>query len=162
MARKYGTTDLIAGLSEAGLYLNYDELEKKNLSKKEVVDFLVGILKNEPGLKYVLDADELATAVIPQRIKNMLINGHHEKRSSDIILVMEAGWKENSKMGSTHGNWFPYDAHIPLVWMGWNIPKGKSHRDIGMTDIAPTIAALLNIQMPSGTIGEVITEVVDK
>ncbi len=28
-----------------------------------------------------------------------------------------------------------------------------------MTDIAPTVAALLKIQMPSGNIGHVITEV---
>jgi len=28
-----------------------------------------------------------------------------------------------------------------------------------MTDIAPTVAALLHIQMPSGTTGHVITEV---
>jgi hypothetical protein len=29
-----------------------------------------------------------------------------------------------------------------------------------MTDIAPTIAALLNIQMPSGSVGKVIEEVI--
>jgi hypothetical protein len=29
-----------------------------------------------------------------------------------------------------------------------------------MTDIAPTLAALLRIQMPSGNIGKVITEVI--
>jgi len=46
-----------------------------------------------------------------------------------------------------------------LVWMGWGIKHGKSNREVYMTDIAPTLAALLHIQMPSGCIGKVITEI---
>jgi hypothetical protein len=62
-------------------------------------------------------------------------------------------------MGATHGDWNPYDAHIPLVWMGKGIRPGKTNRTVGMHDIAPTLAAILKIQMPSGTTGEVIYEV---
>ena len=61
--------------------------------------------------------------------------------------------------GTTHGLWNPYDAHIPLLWYGWGIKQGKTNREIYMTDIAPTLAALLRIQMPGGSIGTVITEV---
>jgi hypothetical protein len=43
--------------------------------------------------------------------------------------------------------------------MGWGIPAGKSNRTIGMTDITPTLAALLHIQMPSGNVGKVIEEI---
>ena len=43
-----------------------------------------------------------------------------------------------------------YDAHIPLLWYGWGIRQGKLNREVTMTDIAPTVAALLHIQMPSG------------
>ncbi len=60
---------------------------------------------------------------------------------------------------TTHGVWNPYDAHIPLIWYGWGIKTGKSTREMYMTDIAPTIAALLHIQMPNGSIGTVIQEV---
>jgi hypothetical protein len=60
-----------------------------------------------------------------------------------------------SSTGTTHGLWNPYDAHIPLLWYGWGIKKGKTNRETYMTDIAPTIAALLHIQMPGGCIGKV-------
>jgi phosphopentomutase len=66
---------------------------------------------------------------------------------------------EGSTTGTTHGLWAPYDAHIPLLFYGWGIKKGNSHKEVYMTDIAPTVAALLKIQMPSGNIGHVITEV---
>jgi phosphopentomutase len=55
--------------------------------------------------------------------------------------------------------WNPYDAHIPLLWYGWGIKAGKTNRETYMTDIAPTLAALLHIQMPGGSIGKVISEV---
>jgi hypothetical protein len=64
-----------------------------------------------------------------------------------------------SNTGSTHGLWNPYDAHIPLLWYGWGIKHGKSNREVYMTDIAPTIAAMLHIQMPGGSVGQVIEEV---
>ena len=60
----------------------------------------------------------------------------------------------------THGLWNPYDAHIPLLWYGWGIKQGKTNRETYMTDIAPTVSALLHIQMPSGCVGKVIEEVI--
>ena len=63
-------------------------------------------------------------------------------------------------MGTSHGLWNPYDAHIPLLWYGWNIKSGNTNRETYMTDIAATVAALLHIQMPSGCVGKVIPEVI--
>jgi phosphopentomutase len=76
-------------------------------------------------------------------------------------LILQAQWIDGySPTGTTHGLWNPYDAHIPLVWYGWGIKQGKTNRETYMTDIAPTISALLKIQMPSGNIGKVIEEVI--
>jgi hypothetical protein len=46
-----------------------------------------------------------------------------------------------------------------MLWYGWGIKKGKTNRETYMTDIAPTVAALLHIQMPSGCVGKVVEEV---
>jgi phosphopentomutase len=62
-------------------------------------------------------------------------------------------------MGTTHGLWNPYDSHIPMLWYGWGIRKGKTNRETYMTDITPTLAAMLKIQMPNGSVGKVIEEV---
>jgi phosphopentomutase len=55
--------------------------------------------------------------------------------------------------------WNPYDSHIPLLFFGAGVKSGKLYRETYMTDIAATIAAMLQIQMPSGCIGKVIPEV---
>jgi hypothetical protein len=43
--------------------------------------------------------------------------------------------------------------------MGWGIKHGATNRNVLMSDISPTLAALLHIQMPNGSVGEVIQEV---
>ena len=90
----------------------------------------------------------------------MLINGYAPSRSGDIQFIFKSGYFDGGNKGTTHGLWNPYDSHIPLVFFGWNIKQGKLNRETYMTDIAATIAAMLQIQMPNGCVGKVITEAV--
>jgi arylsulfatase A-like enzyme len=46
--------------------------------------------------------------------------------------------------------------------MGWGIHPGHSNEVVYMTDIAPTIAAMLHIQMPNGCVGKPILQVLRK
>ena len=89
----------------------------------------------------------------------MITNGYFPKRSGDIQVIFDPHWVNIGAVGTSHANWNPYDSHIPLVWYGWNIKPGKTNREVYMTDIAPTVAALLRIQMPSGCVGKVIEEI---
>ena len=90
----------------------------------------------------------------------MMANGYLPARSGDIQIVLKPGYVSGNGNGTSHGLWNPYDSHIPLLWYGWGICKGKTNRETYMTDIAATTAALLHIQMPSGCIGKVIEEVI--
>src|SRR5258707_1062574 len=54
------------------------------------------------------------------------------------------------------------DVYLRLVFMGWGVRHGASYRTVHMSDIAPTVAALLHVQMPNGNIGEVIGEIMLK
>jgi hypothetical protein len=92
----------------------------------------------------------------------MYSNSYFPQRSGDIQVVLQPGYVAGDGMGTSHGLWNPYDAHIPLLWYGWNIKAGNSKREVYMTDISATVAALLHIQMPSGCVGKVIPEVFEK
>jgi len=117
-------------------------------------------LQKQPGIAYAVDMAWIGKAPVPEKIKTMMINGYNFKRSGQIQIVLNAGWFDAySKTGTTHGTWNPYDTHIPLLWYGWNIRHGALNREVYMTDIAPTLAALLHVQMPNGSIGKVIEEV---
>jgi hypothetical protein len=47
-----------------------------------------------------------------------------------------------------------------LIWYGWHIKQGHSGKEFYMTDIAPTVANMLHIQMPGGCVGHVIEEAI--
>ncbi|MGF1924647.1 MAG: alkaline phosphatase family protein, partial [Bacteroidia bacterium] len=89
-----------------------------------------------------------------------LLNGYNARRSGDIYYMLDAGWYSSLGTGTGHAAWNPYDSHIPALFMGWGIKPGKTNKQYSMTDIAPTISALLHIQEPSGSIGKVITELI--
>lgn len=157
---KFGVEKPILSFANYQLYMNWEELDKKGADRNEVEKVIKTVLLKAPGIANVLASESLGTAPVPDYIKNMLIKGYNVKRSGDFVVIPQPTWKGGSLKGATHGTWYPYDAHIPLVWMGWKIKHGSTNRVTGMTDIAPTLAALLHIQMPSGSIGEPIGEVI--
>src|SRR5690606_15803063 len=125
--------------------------------KKLTVDYL----KKQPGVMYAVDMEKITEAPVPDWIKTAMINGYNYKRSGPVQVIPEPGWMpEYSKKGTTHGAWNPYDTHIPLLFMGTGIKPGFTNKLTHMIDIAPTLAALLHIQMPNGSIGAPIEEVI--
>lgn len=159
LKEKYGIEKPVLSFSNSQLYMNWEAFDKKGINRSDVGRTIKDILLKAPGIANVLESEALGTAPVPEHIKSMLIRGYNVKRSGDFVVIPQPTWKGGSLKGATHGTWYPYDAHIPLVWMGWKIKPGHTNRVTGMTDIAPTLAALLHIQMPSGAIGKPITEI---
>ena len=112
-------------------------------------------------VSFVVDAEDMSKGAIPEPIRTMVVNGYNHDRSGSLIMILNPAWFESDRFtGTTHGNWNPYDTHIPLIFYGWNIQRGETHEQVNMTDISPTLAALLHIQMPNGCIGKPITQVI--
>jgi arylsulfatase A-like enzyme len=89
-----------------------------------------------------------------------MLLGYNYHRSGEIVVVPEPGIYEfgpwSSPVGTTHGEWNPYDAHIPLLFYGWHVPHGSYAQEVHITDIAPTVCSLLHIQQPNASIGGVL------
>ncbi len=136
----------------------------KALIKAQKADFTkikkaaVEYLRLQDGIVDAVDLEALAAATIPDILKKRITYGYHARRSGDVYVIFKSNYFEGGRTGTTHGAWYAYDAHIPLVFMGWNVKPGKTNKTHYMTDIAPTLAAMLRVQMPSGTVGEPITE----
>jgi len=122
--------------------------------KSATVDFL----RLQDGFADAVDLARISESTLQEVQKKMITNGYNVRRSGDVYFILQPNWFDGGKTGTTHGAWNPYDAHIPLVFMGWNVKPGKTNKTHYMTDIAATLAAMLHIQMPSGCVGEPITE----
>jgi predicted AlkP superfamily pyrophosphatase or phosphodiesterase len=160
LADKFGVSNLVAYGINYHISFNLKKIDSSHLDYDAVKKFSVQFLQKQPGISFAADIDMIGDAPIPEPIKSMIINGYYSKRSGPIIMIPDAGWFSGSLKGTTHGGWNPYDTHIPLIFTGWHITNGSTARKTNMTDIAATIAALLHIQAPNGSIGNVINEVI--
>jgi predicted AlkP superfamily pyrophosphatase or phosphodiesterase len=150
----------IMAIENSQIYFNdNDELIKAN-GKEIIKGIVVSLLGKKSFISQAFDIEKVSTSTLPTVMVEMVKNSYYPKRSGDVMFIPNPGYLDGGKTGTTHGLWNPYDAHIPLVWFGQNIKSGRSHREVHMTDIAPTLAALLDIQMPNGCVGKVIEEVV--
>jgi predicted AlkP superfamily pyrophosphatase or phosphodiesterase len=157
---KFGVDKLVTGLMNYQVYLNRTAIKSAGINKDTAEKIVVDYLLNQPGVYRAFAQDKLSETTLNLTIKNAVANGYYPPRSGDIQILFNPQWVEGfMNGGTTHGSWNPYDAHIPLLWYGWNVRPGSTSREVYMTDIAPTVASLLHIQAPSGSVGHVIQEV---
>lgn len=160
LKNKFGVEKLISDVSNNQVYLNTNAIEENKLDEEKVKEFLIKELNKDQSVLFAVDMKKVAASSIPEHLKTRIINGYNWQRSGDIQMIFHDSWLPSySKKGTTHGAWNSYDAHIPLIFMGTGIQKGESNKLYNMTDIAPTLSALLKIEFPSGNIGNPIIEV---
>lgn len=155
----YGADNIILSIQNYQVSLNHRYIDSAKLDRSAIAQVVINYAKAIKGVDRVFEINKLAQEPMNMMVKERLANGWHPKRSGDIQIILAPGWIDGGATGTTHGLWNPYDSHIPMLWYGWGIKPGKSNQEVYMTDIAPTVAALLRIQMPSGCVGKPILAV---
>jgi predicted AlkP superfamily pyrophosphatase or phosphodiesterase len=159
LKQQFGKDSLVISLENFQVTLNHSLIISSSLDKKNIEESVIEFLQKQESVAQVFDVKEINTFPVTAKQREMFANGYFPQRSGDIQIILKPGFVEGKGVGTSHGLWNPYDSHIPLLWYGWGIKHGASNREVYMTDIAPTVSALLHIQMPSGCIGKVIEEV---
>lgn len=126
-------------------------------------ELITKFLLSTEGIAQVFPATTLRQANSDEvGIRGKVVRGFHPKRSGDIAFVLEPGWLSwGGVTGSTHGSGYSYDTHVPVLFYGAGVKRGSSSQFHTITDIAPTLSALLRIKFPSGCTGQPIVEIVD-
>ncbi len=158
---KYKISNVVVYDDNYQIALNHPSIDSAKLDTEEIAYFIVRYLSKDSAIARIFPLERLNEVPLPATIRTMMNNGYYKKRSGDIQFILKPNYIDSwSNTGTTHGLWNPYDTHIPLLWYGWGIKQGKTNRETYMTDIAPTIAAMLRIQAPNGSVGHVITELI--
>jgi hypothetical protein len=88
-------------------------------------------------------------------------NGFNAARSGNVIVMLDPYWMV-SRSGTTHGAPFDYDTHVPVLFLGPQVHAGRYNANIMVNDIAPTLATILDVETPSGSVGRVLDEMLLK
>jgi predicted AlkP superfamily pyrophosphatase or phosphodiesterase len=161
IAQKLGNSrKVVLGIADYRFYLDHDVIEAQGLKLADVKRVAIDFLRKCPNISFVVDFEQAATAPVPAFLRERMLRGYNFHRSGDIIVCLEPSYYEvgswSSPVGTTHGEWNPYDAHIPLLFYGWKVPHGASPSEVHITDIAPTVCMLLHIQQPNACIGSAL------
>ncbi len=159
LKQNFGADSLIITMDNYQLYLNHSVLKEKNIDEEKVKSWVINYLLNNDAVSNAFDVTRISSTTLNEEQKSMFGNGYNQRLSGDIQIILKPNYIEGGEAGTTHGLWNPYDSHIPLLFYGWGVKHGKTNKETYMTDIAPTLSALLHIQMPSGCVGKVIEEV---
>lgn len=159
LQQQFGSDRLILTSINHQIHLDHRLMDSLKLDAKAVKKWIANYLETKESISRAFDIEEVMLEPMPEVLRQMVSNGYYPTRSGDVMFIIKPHWFDGSATGTTHGMWNPYDAHIPLVFYGWGIRQGKLNRETYMTDVAPTLAALLRIQMPGGCVGHVIPEV---
>ncbi|MGI9309555.1 MAG: alkaline phosphatase family protein [Gammaproteobacteria bacterium] len=172
LMEKYGRDDLIATHSHPYIYLNNEAIEEDGLDAAEVERFVLAEFMKLPGIKYGLTRSDVLAGRVPNApLAQRIMHSFNPERSGNIHLVQEQDWlfhstEEAEKLGvgelaAIHGSPWRYDTYVPILFAGPGVPNLEVSRQVAPYDIAPTVANYLGIKPPSGSVGEVLVEVVD-
>lgn len=158
---KYGVPDLIKNISNNQVFLNQERILSLELTLEEVQKFVVSKIIDYPFVSSAYTAATMQSTYFQSGLSMLLQNGYNQKLSGDVLFTLQPGVIVYGPKGTTHGSGYTYDTHVPLLFYGNGINQGKSYQSTKVTDIAPTISALLGISFPSGTTGAIIEKVID-
>jgi hypothetical protein len=159
LTKKYGEGKWITGPAEHSLYLNVDLIREKKLDRAEVDQTAADAALTIPHVFRVYTREQLVRGAIQNdQVGRRVTNGFFERRSADVFLLLDPYWMFGAR-GTTHGTTFSYDAHVPVIFMGPGIKAGRFDESIAVNDVAPTLATLLGIETPSGSVGRALAEI---
>jgi len=163
--KKYKVSGLVLSRLNNQIFINHQKIEENNIDIQELKSVVSRKL-----LSYKLISNVFMTSPINEFPESsgyqeaLLFNGHHQKRSGEILFVFnpevfkDTPW---NRTGTDHYSGYNYDTHVPLLFFGKGIEHGETFKRTSATDIAPTISALLGISFPNASIGEPLEFVFD-
>lgn len=150
----YGTSDILENVSNDQIFLNREKVKELGLNLREVQEAIVYEQLSYPNVYKAYTATAMSSVNFVDGIEALLQKGFNQKRSGDVLLVNDPAFASYGHTGSTHGTGMNYDTHVPLLFFGKGIKSGQTFQKTEITDIAPTMSALLGTSFPNGAVGQ--------
>jgi predicted AlkP superfamily pyrophosphatase or phosphodiesterase len=114
------------------------------------------------GVVDVFTRSQIVEGRMPDNpITHRVANGFNRKRSGDVwVITKPFSFFVEGGLPTTHGSAYNYDTHVPVIFFGSGVRAGRYNSACTPSDIAPTLAALLNVEQPSNRVGRVLVEAI--
>jgi predicted AlkP superfamily pyrophosphatase or phosphodiesterase len=127
-------------------------------------DAMVKALYGNPAIACAISANQLERHEALTGTAAAMANGFMPQRCGDVLFAMQPGFLRGTPgsqgRGSTHGTDWNYDTQVPVLFFGKGVLPGEVLRRTSITDVAPTVCAILGMILPNAADGQVVPEVV--
>jgi predicted AlkP superfamily pyrophosphatase or phosphodiesterase len=163
LSRKFGDGKYIFAWWNPTLYVDYDLVEGKKLSRVDVENEAQAFLRSYPGVEAVYTRSQLETGLVPDnKLAKQVTLAWHQQYSGDIVIMNKPNWYLFAKpraYAATHGTPWAYDTNVPLVMFGDRWVKPGKYGDSEVVDLGRTLAHILNVRPPNSCEGRVLSEI---
>ncbi len=136
------------------VYYNHDRLSALGIPSEALTKIIQSHLKGVEGLRAVVTKEELLTGQFKDPVFTRMQHMIHPEKSADLWLLEEEGWTFRWPQGGKHGTPYNYDSHVPLCFSAPDWSPERIDEPHASIDIAPTLAKLLCVSIPSRVDGE--------
>jgi hypothetical protein len=159
MVNAHGPGPHVAHVEYTQLYLT-PRARTLVAAKPRALDPLVKALSSVNGVLRVFPSNTLPS----KRNSNDLLEraaalSFFAGESGDVQIVLKPNWINTDSSAATHGSFQPYDQRVPVIFYGDSIRRGRFTDAATPADIAPTLASLVQLNLP-GTDGKVLKRAV--
>jgi hypothetical protein len=134
-------------------------INEKKLNREDVEDTAARAVRELPHIYRVYTRSQLRSgSLLDDFVDRRVRAGFNSERGSDLYIVSEPYWLFEQS-GTSHGTPYNYDAHVPLIFMGPGIRAKHISGNVAVNDGAPTLATMLEVEIPSGAAGRVLSEI---
>ena len=161
VSEEFDEDELIESVYNNQIFFNYEVMEEAGISSSELQSKMAHYILQLDQIDKVYTRDQLSSGSFVSGAGVAIQNGFNQKRSGDVVYVLDPATIVYSRTGSTHGSGLMYDTHAPLIFYGNGVKKGSTTQRTEIVDIAPTLSALLGISFPSGTTGKPLYMMLD-
>ncbi len=155
--------NLLSSFSNNQVFLDHELMRTLQRDPAEVQADVARFMLNEvDGVVGAMTATTLENSEFTQGLRRRVQHGYHQQRSGDVTVWFRPQWLPEfmDGTGTTHASIYSYDNRVPLVFFGWDIPAGESGAPVGVADIAPTLAMIMNTPFPSNVTGRPLLDLI--
>lgn len=158
LSERYGQGEWVANYTNNQLFLNRPLMRDRKVDLAEIEHFCADFLLHVPGVMRTYTGTQLRESSFTDGLALAVDRGWSPVRSGDVVVLTLPGYIGGTKRsGTTHGSAFAYDTHVPFVLFGNGVTAGQTFERTYIRDIAPTVAAMVEVTMPNGSTGRVVT-----
>ena len=166
LAKQFGPGQWARAMVNEQVFLNDSLIAAKKQDREELQRAVADHLLREPLIAEALTASDLARFEYTEGARRLLQRGFMPQRSGDVLFTYRPEHFEPyltpPTTGATHGSGWTYDTHVPVLFYGQGVRPGNVLRRASITDIAPTVCAIVGMALPDACSGAVVTEALVK